>query len=56
MPNFAAAQLPGIEVAFAEANFLFKTQKSLRSSGLTSLRYVPARHLEENQTPEAVID
>jgi hypothetical protein len=37
MPNFAVAQLPGISVAFAETIFLFKPQKSLRSSGLVAI-------------------
>jgi hypothetical protein len=37
MPNFTVAQLPGISVAFEETNFLFKPQKSLRSSGLVAI-------------------
>jgi hypothetical protein len=36
MPNFAVAQLPGIEVAFAKTTYI-NIQKSLRSSGLVAL-------------------
>jgi hypothetical protein len=50
MPNFAVAQLPGIEVAFAETNFLSSNPEVTAFQRPRRYRS-PARHLEENQTP-----